>query len=115
MKKYKSIIFIIVALALLYIAKDKYSSFNISKSIQACLMGQKKLGLDNLEKLSIDDRKKIISDISKQKIENLKNEIPLGRIAESEDIADVVAFLSSDASRYISGETITVGGGKNQL
>ena len=79
------------------------------------LMGQKKLGLDNLEKLSIDDRKKIISDISKQKIENLKNEIPLGRIAESEDIADVVAFLSSDASRYISGETITVGGGKNQL
>ena len=46
MKKYKSIIFIIVALALLYIAKDKYSSFNLSKSIQACLMGQKKLNPD---------------------------------------------------------------------
>ena len=43
MKKYKSIIFILVALVLLYLAKDKYSSFNISKSIQACLMGQKKL------------------------------------------------------------------------
>ena len=26
-----------------YLAKDKYSSFNISKSIQACIMGQKKL------------------------------------------------------------------------
>ena len=46
MKKYKSIIFIIVALALLYLAKDKYSSFNLSKSIQACLMGQKKLNPD---------------------------------------------------------------------
>ena len=46
MKKYKSIIFIIVALILLYIAKDKYSSFNISKSIQACMMGQKKLNPD---------------------------------------------------------------------
>tara|TARA_B100001109_G_C18764203_1_gene427486 strand:- start:618 stop:818 length:201 start_codon:yes stop_codon:yes gene_type:complete len=58
MKKYKSIIFIIVALALLYIAKDRYSSFNISKSIQACLMGQKKLNPDltkeEAEKLCVD-------------------------------------------------------------
>ena len=50
MKKYKSIIFIIVALILLYIAKDKYSSFNISKSIQACMMGQKKLNPDMTNK-----------------------------------------------------------------
>ena len=55
MKKYKSIIFIIVALALLYIAKDKYSSFNLSKSIQACLMGQKKLNPD----LSKEEAEKI--------------------------------------------------------
>ncbi len=58
MKKYKSIIFIIVALALLYIAKDKYSSFNLSKSIQACLMGQKKLNPDltreEAEKICVD-------------------------------------------------------------
>ena len=58
MKKYKSIIFILVALALLYIAKDKYSSFNISKSIQACLMGQKKLNPDltkeEAEKICVD-------------------------------------------------------------
>ena len=43
MKKYKSIIFILVELVLLYLDKDKYSSFNISKSIQACMMGQKQL------------------------------------------------------------------------
>ena len=58
MKKYKKIIFIIVAVALLYIAKDRYSSFNISKSIQACLMGQKKLNPDltkeEAEKLCVD-------------------------------------------------------------
>ena len=58
MKKYKSIIFIIVALILLYIAKDKYSSFNISKSIQACMMGQKKLNPDltkeETEKICVD-------------------------------------------------------------
>ena len=64
MKKYKSIIFIIVAIALLYIAKDRYSSFNISKSIQACLMGQKKLNPD----LTKDEAEKIC-------IEYVKNQV----------------------------------------
>ena len=64
MKKYKSIIFIIVALTLLYIAKDKYSSFNISKSIQACLMGQKKLNPD----LTKDEAEKICIDYVKNQV-----------------------------------------------
>ena len=58
MKKHKSIIFILVAIVLLYLAKDKYSSFNISKSIQACIMGQKKLNPDltkeEAEKICVD-------------------------------------------------------------
>tara|TARA_B100001996_G_scaffold210556_1_gene161566 strand:- start:57 stop:257 length:201 start_codon:yes stop_codon:yes gene_type:complete len=58
MKKYKSIIFILIAIVLLYFAKDKYSSFNISKSIQACMMGQKKLNpdmtKDEVEKICVD-------------------------------------------------------------
>ncbi|WP_120632181.1 SDR family NAD(P)-dependent oxidoreductase [Ruegeria sp. EL01] len=38
--------------------------------------------------------------------------VPLGRIAEPEDIADVVMFLVSDASRYVCGSLIEVNGGK---
>ncbi len=38
--------------------------------------------------------------------------IPLGRIARPEDMADVVLFLVSDESRYITGATIHVNGGK---
>ncbi len=64
MKKYKSIIFIVVALVLLYIAKDKYSSFNISKSIQACIMGQKKLNPD----ITSDESKKICEEYVTQQI-----------------------------------------------
>lgn len=35
----------------------------------------------------------------------------LGRIAEPEDVAQVVAFLCSDAARHITGQTIAVDGG----
>ncbi|WP_163506121.1 SDR family oxidoreductase [Fodinicola acaciae] len=38
-------------------------------------------------------------------------DIPLGRLAEPADIADVVAFLASDDGRWITGQTIHAGGG----
>ena len=37
--------------------------------------------------------------------------VPLGRIAEPEDIANTVAFLASDAAAYITGQTMVVNGG----
>jgi len=37
--------------------------------------------------------------------------IPLGRVGDASDVADVVVFLASDASRYVTGVTIPVGGG----
>lgn len=37
--------------------------------------------------------------------------VPLGRIGQPDDVADVVAFLASDAARYLTGQVITVDGG----
>jgi len=41
----------------------------------------------------------------------MEAEIPLGRPATPDDIADAVLFLASDASRSVTGETISVCGG----
>ena len=37
--------------------------------------------------------------------------IPMGRIGEPEDIADVILFLASDAARYLTGQIVVVDGG----
>jgi 3-oxoacyl-[acyl-carrier protein] reductase len=38
-------------------------------------------------------------------------EIPLGRIGEPEDVANVAAFLASEEAEYITGEIIDINGG----
>ncbi len=43
--------------------------------------------------------------------EKIKDSIPLGRMGTTEDVADVIAFLSGDESRYVTGQTICVDGG----
>jgi 3-oxoacyl-[acyl-carrier protein] reductase len=37
--------------------------------------------------------------------------VPLGRIGEPEDIADVILFLGSPSARYITGQVIVADGG----
>ncbi|NDO19691.1 3-oxoacyl-[acyl-carrier-protein] reductase [Lachnospiraceae bacterium MD329] len=39
------------------------------------------------------------------------NAIPLGKFGETDNIADVVVFLASDMSKYVTGQTINVDGG----
>lgn len=45
-------------------------------------------------------------------IERLRQDTPLGRIGEPAEVADVVAFLLSDASSFVNGQTLLVCGGR---
>ncbi len=41
----------------------------------------------------------------------ISQSIPIGRLGAPTDIAQLVTFLASDASAYITGETIIIDGG----
>ena len=49
---------------------------------------------------------------TKKDREKLAENIPIGRIGTGEDIANIVLFLCSPLSNYISGETILADGGR---
>ncbi len=53
----------------------------------------------------------VAATVSREKLAAIVADIPLGRLGEPADIADIVAFLASDAGRWITGQTIHAGGG----
>jgi len=48
-------------------------------------------------------------------VERLVRAIPMGRVGEPEDQARVIAFLASEASAYMTGQTLSVSGGLTMI
>ncbi|QGN07742.1 SDR family oxidoreductase [Halorhabdus sp. CBA1104] len=53
----------------------------------------------------------MVSDLPEAIVEQVEEDTPLGRIGDVAEIADVVAFLASARSSFITGEVIDVNGG----
>jgi len=47
----------------------------------------------------------------KEFLQSFVRRVPLGRVGEPPDVADLALFLASDLSRYITGEVICISGG----
>ncbi len=48
----------------------------------------------------------------KEREEEMKKTIPLGRLGTIDEVADLVAFLASDQSSYMTGQAINITGGQ---
>ena len=53
----------------------------------------------------------VSTSVPPEKLAAIVADIPLGRLGEPSDIADIVAFLASDQGRWITGQTLHAGGG----
>jgi 3-oxoacyl-[acyl-carrier protein] reductase len=53
----------------------------------------------------------VVSKMPKEKVEAIIKSSSLGRMGKPEEVAQVVLFLASDHSNYITGQTIIVDGG----
>jgi len=58
-------------------------------------------------------RTSMVEELPEEIKEQIRNDTPLGRLGTSDEIAEVVAFLASDASSFITGEVIDANGGKD--
>lgn len=54
------------------------------------------------------------SYMSEDRISQLSQQIPVGRIASPEEVASVVAFLASDEASYVNGAIVDVNGGRTE-
>jgi NAD(P)-dependent dehydrogenase (short-subunit alcohol dehydrogenase family) len=50
--------------------------------------------------------------MSEEEIQARGREVPLGRMATPNDIADMAVFLASEEARYVTGQTLHVNGGQ---
>lgn len=53
----------------------------------------------------------MMDDFSKQTLENLAEETPLRKLGSPKDVAEIVSFLASDNSSFITGQVVGVDGG----
>ena len=49
--------------------------------------------------------------LNEEQTNEIAKQLPLGRLGQPEDVADLALFLAGDSSRYITGEVIKVDGG----
>jgi 3-oxoacyl-[acyl-carrier protein] reductase len=93
-----------------------FSAYNAAKGAQLVLARTwaRELGADNVTVnvvapgwIPVERHGELTADDTRDYVAG----VPLGRMGTPQEIADVVAFVASDASRFITGERITVNGG----
>ncbi len=53
----------------------------------------------------------MVEEMKPEVLESIVNQVPMKRLAKTEEIAKAVAFLASEDAAYVTGETLSVNGG----
>ena len=72
-------------------------------------LGSKNININAIAPGYIDTQ--MTMELNEEILNNMKKNIPLNKLGNSEDVANLVCYLSSDLSSYITGQTINIDGG----
>jgi NAD(P)-dependent dehydrogenase (short-subunit alcohol dehydrogenase family) len=93
------------------VAAIEYAKYNIRVNCIAPGMHRSELGHDNPQpKAPVDKRAMEGMD---EKLLRTKEDIPMNRFAEADELAGLAVLLASDASSYITGQIYTQDGGRS--
>ena len=68
--------------------------------------------MTDLERWSFELEAKFLGSTVEERIEEMCKTIPLNRIGDPEDVANITAFLASNASSYMTGQALNATGGQ---
>ncbi len=68
--------------------------------------------MTDLERWRFDLEAKAFQTTFDERVKEMCKTIPLGRIGTTEEVGNLVAFLASDASSYMTGQAINITGGQ---
>ena len=72
-------------------------------------LGAKNININSIAPGYIETQ--MTDNLNQEILDNMKRNIPLNRLGSSQDVAELVCYLSSDLSSYITGQTINIDGG----